>query len=74
MHLPIMTLHERVLSVLGCKYVDDVLIDAPYSISQVTIYAAMYAYILNDFLLCLLVYVLFVHLNFFLGLSSLDTI
>ena len=26
---PIMNLHERVLSVLGCKYVDDVLIDAP---------------------------------------------
>jgi glycerol-3-phosphate cytidylyltransferase-like family protein len=35
MNLPIMTLHERVLSVLGCKYVDDVLIDAPYMISQV---------------------------------------
>ena len=35
MNLPIMTLHERVLSVLGCKYVDDVLIDAPYTISQV---------------------------------------
>lgn len=33
-NLPIMNLHERVLSVLGCKYVDDVLIDAPYIISQ----------------------------------------
>ena len=28
-----MNLHERVLSVLGCRYVDDVLIDAPYIIS-----------------------------------------
>ena len=28
-----MNLHERVLSVLGCKYVNDVLIDAP---SEVT--------------------------------------
>lgn len=28
-NLPIMNLHERVLSLLGCKYVDDVLIDAP---------------------------------------------
>ena len=32
-NLPIMNLHERVLSVLGCKYVDDVLIDAPYTIT-----------------------------------------
>lgn len=29
-----MNLHERVLSVLGCKYVDDVLIDAPYKITR----------------------------------------
>lgn len=28
-NLPLMNLHERVLSVLGCRYVDDVLIDAP---------------------------------------------
>jgi ethanolamine-phosphate cytidylyltransferase len=28
-----MNLHERVLSVLGCRYVDDVLIDAPYHIT-----------------------------------------
>jgi ethanolamine-phosphate cytidylyltransferase len=34
MNLPIMNLHERVLSVLGCKYVDDVLIDAPYVITK----------------------------------------
>ena len=28
-NLPLMNLHERVLSVLGCRYVNDVLIDAP---------------------------------------------
>jgi hypothetical protein len=33
-NFPIMNLHERVLSVLGCKYVDDVLIDAPYKITK----------------------------------------
>ena len=32
-NLPLMNLHERVLSVLGCRFVDDVLIDAPYEIS-----------------------------------------
>jgi ethanolamine-phosphate cytidylyltransferase len=32
-NLPLMNLHERVLSVLSCRYVDDVLIDAP---SEVT--------------------------------------
>lgn len=31
--MPLMNLHERVLSVLGCQYVDDVLIDAPYEIT-----------------------------------------
>lgn len=34
MNLPLMNLHERVLSVLGCRYVDDVLIDAPFRLSQ----------------------------------------
>ncbi len=29
-----MNLHERVLSVLGCRYVDDVLIDAPQVITH----------------------------------------
>ena len=29
-----MNLHERVLSVLGCRFVDDVLIDAPYEITS----------------------------------------
>jgi len=33
-NFPIMNLHERVLSVLGCKYVDDVLIDAPYKVTR----------------------------------------
>lgn len=28
-----MNLHERVLSVLGCKYANDVLIDAPVEIT-----------------------------------------
>lgn len=31
---PIMNLNERVLSVLGCRYTDDVLIDAPWEISR----------------------------------------
>lgn len=31
--LPVLNLHERVLSVLGCRYVDDVLIDAPFIIT-----------------------------------------
>lgn len=29
-----MNLHERVLSVLSCRYVDDVLIDAPYQVTR----------------------------------------
>jgi ethanolamine-phosphate cytidylyltransferase len=33
MNLPLLNLHERVLSVLGCRHVDDVLIDAPYQIT-----------------------------------------
>jgi len=32
-NLPLMNLHERVLSVLGCKYVNDVLIDAPVEVT-----------------------------------------
>lgn len=32
-NLPLMNLHERVLSMLGCKYADDVLIDAPLEIT-----------------------------------------
>jgi ethanolamine-phosphate cytidylyltransferase len=33
MNLPLMNLHERVLSVLGCRHVDDVLMDAPYEVT-----------------------------------------
>ena len=33
MNLPLLNLHERVLSVLGCHFVNDVLIDAPYEIT-----------------------------------------
>lgn len=33
-HLPIMDLHERCLSVLACKYVDEVIIGAPLEISE----------------------------------------
>jgi ethanolamine-phosphate cytidylyltransferase len=33
-HLPIMALHERALSVLACKYVDEVVIGAPMHISD----------------------------------------
>ena len=33
-NFPIMNLNERVLSVLGCRYVDDVLIDAPFVVSK----------------------------------------
>ena len=31
---PILNMHERVLSVLGCKYVDDVLLDAPWTVTR----------------------------------------
>jgi ethanolamine-phosphate cytidylyltransferase len=34
MNLPILNMHERVLSLLGCKFVDDVLIDAPYVLTK----------------------------------------
>ena len=33
-NLPIMNMNERILSVLGCKYVDDVLLDAPWTINK----------------------------------------
>ena len=32
-NLPLMNLHERLLSVLGCKFTNDVLIDAPLEIT-----------------------------------------
>lgn len=34
LNLPILTMQERVLSVLGCKWVDDVLLDAPYILTR----------------------------------------
>ncbi|XP_004302493.1 PREDICTED: ethanolamine-phosphate cytidylyltransferase [Fragaria vesca subsp. vesca] len=33
-HRPIMNLHERSLSVLGCRYVDEVIIGAPWEITK----------------------------------------
>lgn len=36
-NMPIMNLNERVLSVLGCAYVNDVLIDAPLHITRFVI-------------------------------------
>jgi hypothetical protein len=33
-NLPILTLNERVLSLMGCKYADDVLMDAPYVLTH----------------------------------------
>lgn len=33
-NFPIMNLHERALSVLACKYVDEVILGAPYSVTQ----------------------------------------
>jgi len=34
MNYPILNMQERVLSVLACRYVDDVVIDAPYVITR----------------------------------------
>ena len=33
-NLLLMNLHKRVLSVLGCQFVDDVLLDAPWKITH----------------------------------------
>eukprot|EP01062_Namystynia_karyoxenos_P056291 TRINITY_DN47255_c0_g1_i1.p1 TRINITY_DN47255_c0_g1~~TRINITY_DN47255_c0_g1_i1.p1 ORF type:complete len:588 (+),score=183.33 TRINITY_DN47255_c0_g1_i1:140-1765(+) len=33
-NFPIMNMHERTLSVLGCRHVDDVLLDAPWDITR----------------------------------------
>ncbi|CAG8463522.1 91_t:CDS:2 [Diversispora eburnea] len=35
---PLMNLHERVLSVLACRYVDEVIIGAPYSVDENVLY------------------------------------
>jgi ethanolamine-phosphate cytidylyltransferase len=47
MNFPLLNLHERVLSVLGCRYVDDVLIDAPYEISSEMISSLRIAEVVN---------------------------
>jgi ethanolamine-phosphate cytidylyltransferase len=33
-NLPLLNLHERVLSVLGCRFVDNALLDAPYQVTS----------------------------------------
>ncbi|ORX50844.1 Nucleotidylyl transferase [Hesseltinella vesiculosa] len=33
-NLPLMNLHERALSVLACRYVDEVILGAPYSVTE----------------------------------------
>jgi len=33
-NFPVMNMQERVLSVLGCQYVDDVLLDAPWAVTR----------------------------------------
>ena len=33
-HFPLNTLHERVLNILACKYVDDVIIGAPFKVTE----------------------------------------
>lgn len=33
-HYPIMHLHERSLSVLACRYVDEVIIGAPWEVTK----------------------------------------
>eukprot|EP00939_MAST-03C_sp_MAST-3C-sp1_P003385 g3385.t1 len=38
-NFPIMNLNERVLSVLGCKFVGDVLIDAPWAVNEEMIHS-----------------------------------
>lgn len=38
LHRPIMNLHERSLSVLACRYVDEVIIGAPRDVSKDMVY------------------------------------
>jgi ethanolamine-phosphate cytidylyltransferase len=42
-NMPILNLNERVLSVLACKHVDDVLIDAPWVITEQVLHAPLRA-------------------------------
>ena len=47
MNLPLMNLHERVLSVLGCRFVNDVIIDAPYEITPEMISSFNFAEVIH---------------------------
>ena len=44
---PIMNLHERVLCVLSCRYVDEVVIGAPYSVTQDMIDSLKIAFVVH---------------------------
>lgn len=47
-HRPIMNLHERSLSVLACRYVDEVIIGAPWEVSKDTVsFSALYFMIIK---------------------------
>lgn len=44
-HRPIMNLHERSLSVLACRYVDEVIIGAPWEVSNDMVSSFLISYI-----------------------------
>ena len=44
-HYPIMSLHERALSVLSCRYVDEVVIGTPWCMTQEMVYLAYRIYV-----------------------------
>jgi ethanolamine-phosphate cytidylyltransferase len=48
LNYPNMNLHERVLSVLGCKYVDDVQIDAPWDVTKEMIASLHIAVVMHE--------------------------
>lgn len=64
-HFPLMNLHERSLSVLACRYVDEVIIGAPQEVSNdmVCYYLLLYASIcreeLNSICICSMLDVIF---------------
>lgn len=45
---PILSMEERMLSILGCKYVDDVLVDAPYVLSSDLLSSLRISVVLTD--------------------------
>lgn len=47
-YYPIFSMQERMLSVLGCKYVSDVLIDAPYNLTYDMISCLNISVVLSD--------------------------